>query len=136
MQRVHRDGGVPMIGNGNQRGVHFLHVERLAILVEGARGGAELLGFIELHVPDIAQRDDVDAQFHEVTQIAAAALATTDQRHLDTIVGAHHARIRKRGGGRYAPQKCAPCDVVVWHIRALWHKPWSFYIFRAHYRKL
>ena len=116
VERVDPDGRVPVIGHGDQRGVHLFKVEHLAVVVKRARVGTDLLRLVELVVPDIAERDNVDAEFHEIREVAASALAAADERHLDAVVRAHHARVRECGSSGYAPQEGAPCDVVVWHI--------------------
>jgi hypothetical protein len=109
---------MPVIGHGDQRGVDFLEVEHLAVIVESFGVGRCLFGLIELHIVDVAQRDYIHvAGLEEVAHVAAASLAAADESKLNAVVGSQDAGVRKGGGSRDGAQKGAPRDVVVGHKR-------------------
>ncbi len=54
IQRVDGDGGVPVVGHADQHGIHFLHLEQLAMVAEGLGVGRDLFGGIDLGAVDVA----------------------------------------------------------------------------------
>ena len=67
VQRVDADGRVPVIGRGDQDGIHLLHLEHLAVIGEVSRVGADLLRLIDLVVADVAKRDNVHARVSRIS---------------------------------------------------------------------
>src|SRR5450432_2880738 len=87
---------------------------------EGLRARSDALGNVDLIGVDVAQRGDIDiAGLDEITHIAAAALAATDQAELDSIVRSVDARIRKRRRCRYSTEKRSAGNVVFRHTKII-----------------
>jgi hypothetical protein len=97
---------VPVVGGGNDDGVHVLAIEELVVVVELIRVRADLLGGeVEVWLIEVADRDDLRVLVgEERVEHLVAAIAQADEADADAIVGAEHAagaqgRHRHRGTG-------------------------------------
>ena len=53
VQRVDGDGRVPVVGRGDQRHIHFFHLQQLAVVAERRRVHGLLLGHVDLLSIDV-----------------------------------------------------------------------------------
>ena len=93
--------GVPVVGRGDDHGVHVLQLEELAVVLEPLGVGADLLrGKVEVGLVDVADGDDLSvALLEKGVQHLVAAVAHADEAEAHAVVGAEDAEGRKRGGG-------------------------------------
>ena len=115
IQRVDGDSRVPVVRCGDQRHIHFLQLQQLAMVLEVLRLRRFLAGLVDLRAVDIAHRDHVRLGFLEVSHIVAAAVAAADHAQLDAVVGAQHPGVGKRRQGRSAAQEIAAVECSFRH---------------------
>ena len=115
VQRV--DGGlrVPVVGRGDQRYVHFLHLQQRAMIFEILGVGRLLAGLVDLRAVNVADRHHVGLGLLEISHIVTAALAAADHAQLNAVVGSHHAGIGKRGQRGRCAQKIAAAQCYFRH---------------------
>ena len=111
IQSVNCDGGVPVVGRGDQHGVDFFHFEQLPMIGEVTRVRRLLFGLVDLDPVNIADGRDVhDRILLELRHVLAAALAAADHAELNFVIRAKYAGIRERGDSAGAAQKVPPSD--------------------------
>src|ERR1035437_9321350 len=116
VERIDGNGGMPVVRHADQHGVHFLHLEQLAMVAEAFGVGSDRFGGVDLGAVNIAARRAIHGSgFHELTEVAAAALAATDDAELHALVGTVNTGVGKSSGGSHAAEKCPAWDIVFRH---------------------
>ncbi len=93
--------GVPVVGCGDDDGVHVLEFEQLAVVLEPLGAGADLLRReVEVGLVDVADGDDLGVGLlEEAVEHLVAAVAQADEAEADAVIGAEDAEGREGRGG-------------------------------------
>ena len=110
---------VPVVGDGEDDGVHVLPRQDFAIVARGEELAApDFLGASEAAFVDVADRDQFDAAGGQgAARVAAAANAVSDESDANAVVGrdalrrlghdfSGHTRRERRGGQEMTPGGC------------------------------
>ena len=105
-----------MVWGGDEAGVEFLELQKLAVISKGFGAGGLGGGLVAAIAEDVADGGDVDlVGFLESAHDALAAAAGTDEAELNFVVCAEDAAIREGGPSRSGPDEIASNHAAALH---------------------